>query len=324
MRISDIKIDDDFKSCLPELTTDEYTNLEKSIIKNGVISPLVLWNGFLVDGHNRYSICKAHSIEEVPVKDINVDSKDGVLEWILSNQLSRRNLNDHQRNVIALRYEEVIRARMHERQISTLKQGDKSPFGSNDQNGERRSTTRRELAQIAGTSEASIQRSKLIIEHGTDEEKKRALLGGKGNAINKIAQEIKKREEPQRICVNCGKVFPVSKMTKRNGYKDDTYICRECNSRRSKERDIKDAINKADYESINKTVDRIKSGESEPYTRDDVLEEMKMVAQGMKQAWDSILEEHKEFTESDDSIITEAFAYMGKIFKEDERYAEFV
>ena len=40
------------------------------------------------------------------------------------------------------------------------------PFGSNDHNGEP-TTTRKELANIAGTSEASVQRTKLILENGT-------------------------------------------------------------------------------------------------------------------------------------------------------------
>lgn len=322
MRISDIKIDDDFKACLPELTTDEYTNLEKSIIKNGVISPLVLWHGFLVDGHNRYSICKAHSIEEVPVKDIDVDSKDGVLEWILSNQLSRRNLNDHQRNVIALRYEEVIRERARTKQSAAGgdKKSDYARKIASDQMIKSDSiSTRKELAQIAGTSEASVQRSKLILEQGTEEQKERAMHGGKGNSVSAIAKEIKAESEPQRICTRCGKAKPLKQMT-RNGA---SYVCLECERKRCREKEMKKAIDADEYRSIDKTVERIKSGEFSPYTREDVLEEMKRVADGMKQAWDAILEEHAEFA-NDETIVVDAFSYMGKIFKEDKRYVEFV
>lgn len=41
-------------------------------------------------------------------------------------------------------------------------------------------TTRKELAGIAGTSEASIQRTKTILDKGTPEQIKRAENGGKG------------------------------------------------------------------------------------------------------------------------------------------------
>lgn len=324
MRISEIKIDEDFKRCLPDLTVDEYTNLEKSIIKNGVISPFIIWNGYLVDGHNRYAICKAHSISEVPTRDINVDNKDGVLEWILSHQLARRNLTDHQRNVIALRYEEVIRERMRAKQSAAggdKRSEDAKKNAVGQMNKSDKTSTRKELAQIAGTSESSIRRSKLILEHGTEEEQERAMRGGKGNAINTIANEIKAREVPHKICTKCGKVYPITMMTNRNG-RGDAYICNECNSKRMKE--YKQGKRVSEYESINKTVERIKSGECETYTRDDVLEELKRVAEGMKQTWDEIIAEHPDITENDDTILVDAFAYLGDLFREDKKYEQFI
>lgn len=40
-------------------------------------------------------------------------------------------------------------------------------------------TTRKELSKIAGTSEGSIQRTKLILDKGTPEQIQRAREGGK-------------------------------------------------------------------------------------------------------------------------------------------------
>ena len=52
-----LKIDPEFQSQIPPLTDDEYKQLEENILKEGkLISPLIVWNNTLVDGHNRYAI----------------------------------------------------------------------------------------------------------------------------------------------------------------------------------------------------------------------------------------------------------------------------
>ena len=88
----------------------------------------------------------------------------------MQNQLGRRNLTDFQKNEIALRYEDVIAKRMKERQSEYYgnQYSSKVDLGSNGQKSKMEHTTRRaELAKIAGTSQGSIQRSKLIFEKGT-------------------------------------------------------------------------------------------------------------------------------------------------------------
>ena len=52
-----LKIDPEFQNQIPPLTDDEYKQLEENILKEGkLISPLIVWNNTLVDGHNRYAI----------------------------------------------------------------------------------------------------------------------------------------------------------------------------------------------------------------------------------------------------------------------------
>ena len=52
-----LKIDPEFQSQIPPLTDDEYKQLEENILKEGkLLSPLIVWNNTLVDGHNRYAI----------------------------------------------------------------------------------------------------------------------------------------------------------------------------------------------------------------------------------------------------------------------------
>ena len=94
--------------------------------------------------------------------------------------VGRRNLTDFQRNEVALKYEKIISERMKERQTEYHgNQYQKVDFGSNDHKSKKETTTtRKELAKIAGTSDSSIKRKKYILENGTDEQIERARKGG--------------------------------------------------------------------------------------------------------------------------------------------------
>ena len=60
-----LKIDPEFQSQIPPLTDDEFKQLEENILKEGkLLSPLIVWNNTLVDGHNRYTIAYQHPLDE--------------------------------------------------------------------------------------------------------------------------------------------------------------------------------------------------------------------------------------------------------------------
>ncbi|MCL1799042.1 MAG: hypothetical protein FWG23_04820 [Eggerthellaceae bacterium] len=90
-----ITIDQEFKDLLPALDKETYTLLEENILKHGCRDSLVLWNGILIDGHNRYAICTEHGI---PFDTVDKDfaSREEVLIWIVSTQVARRNLTSLQ------------------------------------------------------------------------------------------------------------------------------------------------------------------------------------------------------------------------------------
>ena len=89
--MQEVVIDEEFRVLLPPLDEETFRLLEESILQHGCRDPLVLWNGILIDGYNRYKICNHHSITFTTV-DMEFDSREEVLIWIISNQVSRRNL----------------------------------------------------------------------------------------------------------------------------------------------------------------------------------------------------------------------------------------
>ena len=94
-----LTIDPEFKNLIPPLLLEERTGLEQSILNEGCRDALVTWHGVLIDGHNRYEICKKHGIQ-FQIIELDFDDRDDVIDWIYQNQLSKRNLTDEKRTYV--------------------------------------------------------------------------------------------------------------------------------------------------------------------------------------------------------------------------------
>ena len=90
-----IIIDEEFKALLPALDKDTFALLEENLLQNGCRDSIVLWGDILIDGHNRYEICSKHGIEYNTISR-DFASREEALIWIISTQVSRRNLNPMQ------------------------------------------------------------------------------------------------------------------------------------------------------------------------------------------------------------------------------------
>ena len=93
-----LKIDPEFQSQIPPLTDDEFKQLEENILKEGkLLSPLIVWNNILVDGHNRYAILQKHPEIYFSTMPLRFANREEALAWICKNQLGRRNLTPEQK-----------------------------------------------------------------------------------------------------------------------------------------------------------------------------------------------------------------------------------
>ena len=103
----ELQINPVFAEVIPELTLDEFAQLEENILaEKRIIDPIITWNGYIVDGHNRYKIAQKYPDIKFAVYEKKFGNEDEVIAWICSNQLGRRNINELQRKcLIATRYE---------------------------------------------------------------------------------------------------------------------------------------------------------------------------------------------------------------------------
>ncbi|MEA5404842.1 hypothetical protein VB776_18045 [Arcicella sp. DC2W] len=116
---SQIVILDQLRALIPPLTADELHQLELNILKHGVKDPLSIWETtasiaqiddsntpvyVLIDGHNRYDICKKNRLD-YRINLLKFTSLDEVKDYMIDFQLGRRNLSPEQASYLrGLRY----------------------------------------------------------------------------------------------------------------------------------------------------------------------------------------------------------------------------
>lgn len=186
-----IQVKEEFKNLIPALSAEEYAQLEANILEEGIREPIITWNGFIIDGHNRYDIATRFDLEYKTTSK-HFASEESVKEWMILNQFGRRNLSNYQRSVLALELEEVFKEKA---------QKSKSEKVSHFRNtGEVLATlpkpnTRKELSTVAQVGERTLDKVKKIQEKAPQEVKAKLATGEV--SINAAYKEIKKEEKKE-------------------------------------------------------------------------------------------------------------------------------
>lgn len=184
-----VRIDEEFAALIPPLTEDEQRQLEANLLADGCCDPLVIWQkeGLLLDGHNRYRICREHNIG-FAVRRIDLPDRDAAKVWVIRNQFGRRNLTPYQRAELALKLEPLIAAKAKDGMRAG---GGSGPSGR--QKSAHPTKTRDKLAEDAGVSHDTIAKAKFLSQHA-DSEIKQKLRAGE-TSINAAVKEVKRREK---------------------------------------------------------------------------------------------------------------------------------
>ena len=107
MNLNALKVDPEFQGKIPPLTFEELNQLEANILRDGrIINPIIVWEGLIVDGHNRFIIAKKHPEIPFTVHETEFANRYEAIIWICKNQLGRRNLTPEQKKyLIGKQYE---------------------------------------------------------------------------------------------------------------------------------------------------------------------------------------------------------------------------
>jgi len=185
--MTNIIIDPEFKALIPPLAPEELAQLEANIIKDGCRDPLVVWQGVLIDGHNRHDICTRNGIEFQTV-EMEFDDRESVMDWMDANQLGRRNLSpDAFKLALGRRYNRTKKA-AHGREGRTF---------SEDQIDTPKESTAAKLAKEHSVSEATVKRAgKFADEVAARPELQKAIAERK--PVLQVNREMKEERREER------------------------------------------------------------------------------------------------------------------------------
>jgi DNA modification methylase len=204
-------------ACLvfPRLSDEELQELADDIGERGLLHPIVLLDGKVLDGRNRLEACKIAGVEP---RFIEWDGDGSPLEWVISTNLIRRHLTSSQRAVIAHDILPLLEEEAKQRQRLSNGRGKKVAKDLATFSGNGKAT--KAAAQIARTNSAYVETVKSLAEKAPQlVEKIRAgvlsvpdakrladsdpadlddILSEDDRAILKAAKEIRQRRKNER------------------------------------------------------------------------------------------------------------------------------
>ncbi|MBC8343625.1 MAG: hypothetical protein H8E61_06555 [Bacteroidetes bacterium] len=198
-----IRINPEFEKLIPALEPKERQGLEENILKNGCYDAIKLWNGTIVDGHNRYHICSKHNLPFKQEAVTFADEKEAKV-WIIDLQLDRRNISVFARGTLVMKKEHILFT-SHRGERTDLQNNDltsvtivtevKSLIEKDEAETEAEKLKKcptRKAAKTAGISHNTYAKIKYLHQHSTDEELK-SLEEGK-LSVSACYEDVKKRE----------------------------------------------------------------------------------------------------------------------------------
>lgn len=92
----ELKINPELQKHIWPLKTEEFEQLEKNILEEGVrcdkYGKIIAWGNTIIDGHHRYKIAQKHGLE-FEVEPVEFEDIEEVKKWMDKIQAGRRNLN---------------------------------------------------------------------------------------------------------------------------------------------------------------------------------------------------------------------------------------
>ena len=160
MNLNALKIDPEFQGKIPPLTFEELEQLEKNIVNDGkVINPIIVWNGLIVDGHNRYAILQKHPDIPYTVHEKEFADRYEAIIWICKNQLGRRNLTPEQKKYLVGKQYEAEKALIPNEkganQYTSLVGGQNDHQPKNEK-------TRARIARETNTTDSFVRRAEVF------------------------------------------------------------------------------------------------------------------------------------------------------------------
>lgn len=176
----------------PMLADDRAAELAADIRAKGLIEPITLYEGKILDGRNRYLACRVAGV------DVRTDeyTGDDPVGWVISKNRHRRHLTDDQWAMVGVQSLPMIEAETEKRRrasISTAR-SDETVLNSTPSEPLGSGYSRRTAAASVGVSQDRIRRAKALNAVAPDLGVAVAL----GEISLRQAEEVAKKDKPIR------------------------------------------------------------------------------------------------------------------------------
>lgn len=188
MVATELKINPEFEKLIPPLTKDEYEQLEKNVLAEGIRDALVTWRGTLIDGHNRYRIAENYGLP-YSVVEKHFENEDQVKVWMIDNQKGRRNLTDGWKFELAIKRKQYLSVKAKETQGTRT---DLVLVSDTKLNGR----TRDVIANDLGWSTGKTAKAEVVYKNAPEVFEK--IKSGE-YTVDKAYTEVKKEEKKQEV-----------------------------------------------------------------------------------------------------------------------------
>ena len=197
--MQELKIKPEFQELIPPLSEEEFKGLEKNILANGCEQPIKLWQGYIVDGHNRHQICTKHGLP-FKTEELVRDTESQVILWIIDHQLDRRNISLYSRGRLINRKRAEYAKEAEKRMLAGVALDPAHNCGRGCEDPRARRTDHK-LAKESGISHNTLSRIAKIEKVATSEQKK-ALEKNEisiNEVFTKISQEEKRKVGKEKL-----------------------------------------------------------------------------------------------------------------------------
>jgi N6-adenosine-specific RNA methylase IME4 len=199
MTTTTLKIDPEFAALIPPLAPEEREQLERNILADGCRDPLTVWDGVIVDGHNRYEICTRHGLP-FDVAEKQFESPAHARIWMRENQKGRRNLTPAWVIELELGKKADLLEIGKAKSAETVGRPSRKSVSQNDSDLAQKHSTRTEIAKAAGVSTGQVGMAEQVKKKAPELwEKAKQGEVSISTAYKEIKKAEKKTEREQQI-----------------------------------------------------------------------------------------------------------------------------
>lgn len=145
-------------SCIPEMSDADYAALKADIAEHGLREKIVLYDGMILDGRNRYRACQETHTSAVTVNGDFTDANEAAA-FVLSKNLKRRHMTPSQISAALAAIDDFLLS-ANEYQNNKPPTGGKSVTNTERQGRPELPTTK--AAKAAGVSVRSMERARAV------------------------------------------------------------------------------------------------------------------------------------------------------------------